>query len=271
MYVFTSAFFFLIFFAIQGPEGAVKISGDLPYTTAQRDSIIAKLSKKLKEDSTNNKILQQLYILNDMTREVKPSTLRALSDEYRSMGTIGGTYRSLAAYDSIQDALPTARKDNWLTRIWNRKAIRINEKYRYDPTASLKKTGDLVLHRLPYVLFVSLPFFALILKLLYIRRRQFYYADHGIFTIHHYIFSFILLLFVFLWNRMDQLLGWGIWDFLTTVSFIGWPLYLYIAMKRFYGQGWVKTFFKFFLLNISGLVILSLLFAIFVLFSIFQL
>jgi len=58
---------------------------------------------------------------------------------------------------------------------------------------------ELFLHKLPYLLFISLPIFALILKLLNIRRRrEFYYADHAIFSIYHYIFSFILLLILFL-------------------------------------------------------------------------
>ena len=99
----------------------------------------------------------------------------------------------------FRNALPPEKRDGWFKRLWNKKAIDLNEKYKYDLALSMEKISDSVLHKLPYLLFVSLPFFALILKLLYIRRRkQFYYADHGIFSVHHYILSFILLTVCFL-------------------------------------------------------------------------
>ena len=44
------------------------------------------------------------------------------------------------------------------------------------------------------MLFISLPCLHLLLKLLYVRRKQFYYVDHGIFAVHLYIFSFLILL-----------------------------------------------------------------------------
>ncbi|MGZ5218726.1 MAG: hypothetical protein ACXWC7_01575, partial [Chitinophagaceae bacterium] len=107
---------------------------------------------------------------------------------------------------------------------------------------------------------------------LYIRRRkEFYYADHGIFSVHHYILSFILLLFVFLWDLMQDITGWGIWNWLTFITIVAWPAYLFLAMKRFYRQSGIKTFFKFLLLNITGFILLVVLLVVFFLFSVFQL
>lgn len=271
MYVFTSAIFFLVFFSIRGTEDVVKFNGDDPMTMQQRDSMIARLERKVKRDNADVKSAQQIAILSDTTRQVRPSELLPYQGGFTVMSTIGGDYRDRAQYDSLQRVLPAAQRDGFFTRIWNKKSFELNEKYKYDPKSSMQKTMESILHKLPYLLFVSLPFFALILKLLYVRRKQFYYADHAIFTIHHYILSFILLLLVFLWSRLDDLNGWGIWDILTFFTIILWPIYLYVAMRRFYRQGWFKTFVKFFLLNIIGLVILIVLFVIFSLFSIFQL
>ncbi|MBL7742491.1 MAG: DUF3667 domain-containing protein [Chitinophagaceae bacterium] len=271
MYVFTSALFFLIFFAISGPENAFRITNDEPYTRAERDSVIAKVKEKMGKDTATTGLQQQLLLLLDTTTEVKPSDLYKFAEDFIVVGTIGGEYRNMKEYDSIQQSRPPGQRDHWLLRLWNKRAIGLNEKYKQDPSRSTRDLADSILHRLPYLLFVSLPFFALILKLLYIRRKQFYYADHGIFTVHHYIFSFILLLFVFLWNKLHEMSGWGIWSFLITVTVIAWPLYLFIAMKKFYGQRWGKTFFKFILLNLMGLIVMSLLLVFFLLFSIFQL
>lgn len=271
MYVFTSALFFLIFFAVSGPEDAFQVTGDDPYTRMERDSVTMKVRDKLAKDTANVNLQKQLLLLLDTTRELKPSSLWPYADDFVMIGTFGGDYRNMREYDSVQNSLPGSERDNWLRRLWNKKAIHLNEKYKYDPNLSLKDFTSSILHKLPYLLFVSLPFFALLLKLLYIRHNEFYYADHGIFTIHHYIFSFIILLFAFLWDRMGDWLGWGIWNFLIGVTLFSWPVYLFIAMKRFYGQGFGKTFLKFVLLNIMGLVLLGLLFVFFLLFSIFQL
>lgn len=272
MYVFTSAIFFLIFFSLNGANKTFNVRGDDPYTRHERDSIIARLDKKLSKDSSRDNLRRQIALLSDTTKEVRPSTLIMHSEGFTMVGTIGGQYRDLGQYDSMQRALPSGERDGWLTRLWNKRAIGLNEKYKHDPTAAKNNIGESILHRLPYMLFVSLPFFALILKLLYIRRRQFYYVDHGIFSIHHYIFSFILLLLIFLVDAMGDWTGSTIWDTIAAILMgIVWPVYLFLAMKRFYGQNGWKTFIKFFLLNVLGLIVISTIAAFFFLFSIFQL
>jgi len=273
MYLFTSAIFFLIFFSISNPKDTFKITaGNEPMSPGARDSAIQQINERLKKDTASDNLMMQLSLLKDTSRQVSALDLLPFSDDFVVVGTIGGDYKNRKEYDSLQTVLPSGKKDGWLTRLWNKKAIYLNEKYRYDMAFSMQELGNSVLHRLPYLLFISLPFFALILKLLYTRRRkQFYFADHGIFSIHHYILSFILLLFVFLWDKMDKITGWGIWQILMGVTLFAWPVYLFLAMKRFYSQRIGKTFIKFILLNISGIILLMILLLFFLLFSVFQL
>lgn len=146
----------------------------------------------------------------------------------------------------------------------------INEKYSDDPNEGLKKVVDSFAHRLPYILFVSLPFFALILKLLYVRKKNFYYSDHVIFTLYHYIFSFILLLLIAGLGVLKDWLGYGIFGWLILALIILWAVYLYKGMKRFYGQSRSKTIIKFLLLNFLGLISIFILFLAFLFFSVFQ-
>lgn len=273
MYVFTSAVFFLIFFSLLSTKEAFKITkGNEPLTQGARDSAIQKVERSLREDSVNINLSKQLELLKDTSKAISALDLIPYSDDFVVVPTIGYNYKSLKEYDSLQKVWPPVQRDGWLKRLWNKKAVHLNEKYRHEGALSMEKIADSVFHKLPYLLFASLPFFALILKLLYLRRRkEFYYADHGIFTIHHYILSFILLLFVFLWNKMDEITGWGFWNFLIAITIAAWPVYLYLAMKRFYKQGHPKTVLKFLLLNLMAYLVLMILLIFFLLFSIFQL
>jgi hypothetical protein len=273
MYVFTSAVFFLVFFSLRNPKEAFKItSGNEPLSLSARDSIAENIRKSIRLNGSTTNFEKQLELLADTSRKVSVLDLVPYSKDYSVFSTIGRRYENRKEYDSIQKSLPASEKDGFFKRTWNRKAIDLNERYRYETVLSMEKISDSVLHKLPYLLFVSLPFFALLLKLIYIRRRkEFYYGDHAIFTVHHYIFSFILLLFIFIWDKLEEVSGWKFFDLMTGLTFIAWPVYLFLAMKRFYRQGALKTFLKFILLNFSALIVMVVLFVFFFLFSIFQL
>ncbi|HOZ69798.1 MAG TPA: hypothetical protein PK328_10565, partial [Chitinophagaceae bacterium] len=148
--------------------------------------------------------------------------------------------------------------------------LELKQKYKMDPRSGANKMMETFLHKLPVLLFVSLPIFALLLKLLYFRRKNFYYADHGIFAIYHYIFSFFLLLFVFSMDELGDLTGWELFDIIALLLFLSGGVYLFMAMRRFYGQGFFKTVFKFILLNIGAILALVFLFLAFLIFSVYS-
>ncbi|MGH6870958.1 MAG: DUF3667 domain-containing protein [Rhizomicrobium sp.] len=92
----------------------------------------------------------------------------------------------------------------------------------------------------PRVLFLLLPLFALLLMLFYIRQRgQFYFVDHLIFSLNMHSFVFVALIVAV---GMAQVFDPG-WVALAALGAIG--LYLLLAMKRFYMQGWAWTAIKF--------------------------
>jgi hypothetical protein len=88
---------------------------------------------------------------------------------------------------------------------------------------------------------VATPLMAIILKLFYIRRKRFF-IEHLIFALHVHTFFFVTLLLcvVAVWaTRGFAGGGWmaaGLW--------IAYSLHFFIALKRAYGQGWIKTTFK---------------------------
>ena len=180
-----------------------------------------------------------------------------------------GRYKSKEEYDSLLKH--GIKKDNWIQRQLIYKEIAINKKYGNDQKRIVNALKETFLHSLPQMLFVSLPLVALLLKLLYVRRRkEFYYISHLIFTAYLYIFMFLLLLVIFGLDRLNSSLHWGFLTFLSTVFIISIFVYEYLALKNFYRQGWGKTFLKFILINILFAILILVLFIIFGALSIFK-
>jgi hypothetical protein len=93
---------------------------------------------------------------------------------------------------------------------------------------------------IPRVLFILLPLFALLLSLFYWRqRKQFYFVDHLVFSLNMHSFAFVAILAAV---GLAQVLPGGFPGWLA-ISAVG--LYLLLAMKKFYHQGWFWTGFKF--------------------------
>ena len=95
-----------------------------------------------------------------------------------------------------------------------------------------------VIKLLPKGMFLLLPLFALVLKLVYVRSGR-PYVEHLIFSLHFHAFIFMLLTVSLLSTKPE------IW----LAAFCIFYVYLYLAMKRVYGQGWGKTWVKHFLLT----------------------
>jgi hypothetical protein len=126
------------------------------------------------------------------------------------------------------------------------------------------------MHSIPYLLFVSLPLYALFLKLLYVRRKQFYFADHGVFLIHLYVFTFLFLLAYFMLDKLrDMTKGGGI-GYVQALLIVTGLFYTLKAMKNFYQQRWGKTILKFILFNLLCVIAAIILFSFFFVFSLFR-
>lgn len=105
-----------------------------------------------------------------------------------------------------------------------------------------------VIGNILWMMLVMMPVLALVLKLLYIRRGQFYF-EHLVFSFHTHTFTFLLLALLLI------LVKWMHGSIFAFGAFL-MAGYLLLAMKRFYGQGWGKTILKFFLVNWMYLVTL---------------
>ena len=90
---------------------------------------------------------------------------------------------------------------------------------------------------IPIAMFILLPIFALLLKLFYFRKGSFSY--HLVFTF--YFFSFLFMVFsIFILANLI----WKIPGFLTGLILFSIFLYLWLAVKNFYKQGYFLSFIK---------------------------
>jgi hypothetical protein len=117
--------------------------------------------------------------------------------------------------------------------------------------------------RLPWIMFAIMPVFALVMKLVYLRRKRLY-IDHLVFAYHLHSFVFLLM--------MIGLLILKIWPAMPKWPFALWVMsYLLLGMMNVYKDTFFKAFLRsliiYLLYLIAGLIafIISLL-LLFVLF-----
>ena len=99
--------------------------------------------------------------------------------------------------------------------------------------------------KVPTVMFLLLPLFALLLKALY-ARRGWYYAEHLVFGLHTHAFAFVVFTAVAGLASIGS--GWAGALSLGLTLLI--PIYFVVAQKRVYGQSWRKTLAKALLLSL---------------------
>jgi hypothetical protein len=268
MYLFTSAVFFLIFFSFNNFD-IIGNNQKGALTNQDRVEIANELQSKLNANPGDSVLLKKIHALQDTTIKLNYEEIQESSKPF-VISFDDNNYLSIASYDSIQNSLPENDRDGWLKRKFQKRSLQINEKYEGNMQEAFVSFLEIFLHKVPYLFFVSLPFFALLLKLLYIRRKEFYYSDHFIFTLYHYIISFILFFFILSAGALRDITGWSVFNWIVAALVIWWMIYFYKGLKNFYQQSRGKTVLKFLILNVLGYFLMVLLFLIFLLFSVFQ-
>jgi len=90
---------------------------------------------------------------------------------------------------------------------------------------------------IPIALFILLPLFALILKILYYKYGR--YSHHLVFSFYYFSFLFTLFSLIFGINLILDIPDWIDWLIVLSSFF-----YLIVALKRFYLRSWIGAFFK---------------------------
>ena len=98
---------------------------------------------------------------------------------------------------------------------------------------------------LPYMMLCCIPLFALVLKLLYIRRRLFY-IDHLIYALHiHSFFYAAVMLIVLATIGLTRFAPGAVAGWLIALLWIAFVTQIFLSIRYVYRQGWFFSIFKF--------------------------
>lgn len=244
----TIAFILLNFVLSDVQELSKEMDAEMQIDT-YKDSLRTKLDLVFK-DSISQQKLDRLLPINDVSKVLKE------------------TFISINFGDSI------SMKDLYL--LSSDETIKkykiegfLKQQFVHQMAKAIKNPGDFQLYllsHLSWIILVSIPFIALILKLLYIRRKKLY-TEHFVYTLHLHTFLFIScsVLFIFL------LISSNIDDFTNPILYtlLAISLYFIISLKKVYQQSLLKTGLKIglFLLAYPAIIVIALI--IFILINFF--
>ncbi len=291
-YLFTSAFFFFIIFAFfagknnnsnfENENGkitkrdslnAIRNLMDEGVDTIKINSIVSlygidslklmsdsiELIRDWKNDELDTLKMQKIldkYGIDSLKHLYKKETA-GQDTEFKFNIFSEADYNTVEAYDSL---ITTGKiKDVGIQEYFIRKQLNFRKKYDYKKKLVNEAVAKTMFQLVPQVLFISLPFFAFILHLLYSRNKKFYYVSHIIFSLHLYIFIYIDFFMINVLGELSNLKYFGWLD--IVIGFLGLYIfyYLYRAMRNFYEQRRGKTILKYFILLISILFLMFLL------------
>ncbi|MCB1612282.1 MAG: hypothetical protein KDI60_11090, partial [Xanthomonadales bacterium] len=121
------------------------------------------------------------------------------------------------------------------------------------------RLGQSFLQVLPQSLFVLLPVFALLLKLVLVFKRRLY-MEHLMVAVHSHTFIYMGILVAIGLSKLAEFWpeGWfNPWWFLMGLSIAWIPLNLFLTQKRVYRQRWWGAPFAFFVIGTLYLILVS--------------
>lgn len=216
---------------IKGVETGLKYT---PLSKEKKDSIIKEARANIKAE------------LNDVDLDDSKTYRRGAIKFGRIISPKDST---VAAYDKSQLSLAPEKRDGFIKHYMKRRMIELNQY----PNPQEKFLEDL-LHNIPKMMFLLLPLFALILKLVYINKGRYYY-EHLIYSFHVHSAIFLSILFTMLLQYLTGLV-FDISGWLSFACFIYITWYIYRSLRTFYGSTrWItllKIFFLFLFYNFAA-------------------
>ena len=111
---------------------------------------------------------------------------------------------------------------------------------------------------LPYMMLCCIPLFALVLKVLYVRKRVFY-IDHLVYALHIHSFAYLaIMLIVLITIGLNRSIPGTFAGWIIAALWITFAAQIFLSIRRVYRQGWFFTVFKFFAGGFAYLIVLAI-------------
>ena len=242
MFIFLSIIFLLILSYDPIIQNFGTDSGEIVDALAEEPvpaaaDTIATDTIKSEKDSVDDVLNKRLEILSD-TSLVKGSKFAVTLDEEYSISRfkeLADKYPPEVVADSLND------DGGNFTKLIIKQSVKIYKGEGRDLVRFIMGNGTLILLML-------IPIFALILKLLYVRRNE-YYSTHFIFSLHFHSFALILLIILQVLHLIFEI-------YPSWVLYIVLPVYALIALRKVYEQSWGKSILKEILLAFTYVLII---------------
>jgi hypothetical protein len=113
-----------------------------------------------------------------------------------------------------------------------------------------------LISNLPYMMLCCIPLFALVLKLLYVRRKVFY-IDHLIYALHIHSFAYLATILIILVTiGLNRVVSGADVGWIIALLWITFAAQIFLSIRRVYRQGWFISVFKFFFGGLVYLIVL---------------
>src|SRR5215469_12661790 len=177
------------------------------------------------------------------TNGAPPQPEPSANDQKKEYGKINE--RPFVVFDDAKSTTPFER---WIE-------ARAKEKMGEKGT-KMKLFISTLFSNLPYMMLCCIPLFALVLKVLYIRRRLFY-IDHLIYALHIHTFFYLgTTLIVLATIGLTRYAPDAVAVWLIAFLWIAFVTQIFLSIRYVYRQGWFLSIFKFFFGGFAYLLVL---------------
>jgi len=226
-------------------------------TLADITSKLVKIElKQLNNDQALSKELKKRYeLLKSNITNVKNG--EEITDVDKPV-TFGNNADGTLSFDFL------SKESNEKLNVFVKSLVKKAEKtFHSDPTPLVQEA----IGKLPQLMFILLPIFALLLKIMFLFSKRLY-MEHLTVALHSHSFIFITILLVELLDIVYDYSETALPSLTGTIEFaikallIWIPIYLFIMQKRVYKQGYLFTFIKYafigsayiFLIGFTGVI-----------------
>jgi hypothetical protein len=227
---------------------------DLSALTASKTTEITKkiveyeLGARDLQKSLSEKDMQRLAKLKEQLSEIKSGKVK---QEASDVFSISNNQDGTLTFDFLSDENNQRLSDKM-------KALEKKGQQAFNSDA--RPLIQQSISKLPQLMFILLPLFALILKLFYLFSKRLY-LEHLTVALHSHSFIFLIILLVNILDNSQEYLSPTMpkvasWLGYAAIALLTWlPCYLFLMQKRVYKQGYIFSFIKF---SIIGLIYFNL-------------
>jgi hypothetical protein len=282
LYLITSVIFILLIKNTANTDG-IKFEDDLEKESPQEIAQVVNDKNKEKVKEKIEQTFEGLPVADEINKEVLDAMedgqldLKETNDNKNNTISIGGGKKDIDLHwnKKTQQLDGVDEIDSPFLKTFFTQINPNLKNWKNDP----KPLVESIIESLPYMMFVILPIFAIFLKLFYVFSKRFY-TEHLVFLLHNHSFIYMLMMLQiglsFGEDKLNPIDHWLADSLSSTFSFISlvfnfWMvIYVFLSVKRFYGQSWKMTIFKTLSLGFIYLILLSIGFLVTIAFGAYQ-